>query len=430
MRKSRPPSTGADHRSALPRRRSSPCHSLPGLVLLAAAAAGPAQAAQAAVTTPRRSPVLPEARALEAIPLPGSVLHAQETGADGQLPDTLQVLLARVLALEAAGDSASARLAELQEELTRLGEESARERRLRADELQELQRSLVLLLDSASASTASALVTRLDAGLGAVRGEGRTGRGALHAEVGGVGLKLGELKSRVDDWTAAVSDSLDAARGRFVEEQGERRSGDRRNAMQAGIAAGLLLFGVGAVWWYGRSKVARLDGRIRRFQPEMADRIEKARDEIAAGVREESGKVLREQLESLETLTGMLGSIRAMKAADPSGPPEPDHDLPLAVCNVVNRIERNLVAMGSGVRGYKQLMRCVRDVKQGLRDHDYEMIDLLGRPYDRGMHLEPDFVSDDRLAAGERTVTQVDRPEVRYRGAIVQSASVKVAVGP
>ena len=366
---------------------------------------------------------------LEAIPLPGSVLHAQETGADGQLPDTLQVLLARVLALEAAGDSASARLAELQEELTRLGEESARERRLRADELQELQRSLVLLLDSASASTASALVTRLDAGLGAVRGEGRTGRGALHAEVGGVGLKLGELKSRVDDWTAAVSDSLDAAGGRFVEEQGERRSDDRRNAMQAGIAAGLLLFGVGAVWWYGRSKVARLDGRIRRFQPEMADRIEKARDEIAAGVREESGKVLREQLESLETLTEMLGSIQAVKEPDPSGPPEPDHDLPLAVCNVVNRIERNLVAMGSGVRGYKQLMRCVRDVTENLRVHDYEMIDLLGRAYDGGMHVEAEFQADDRRTPGERTITRINRPEVRYRGRIVQNASVKVSVG-
>ena len=429
MRKSRTPSTAADHRSVLPRRPSSPCHSLPGLVLLAAAAAGPAQAAQAAVMTPCWSPVLPETCVLEAIPLPGSVSHAQETGADGQLSDTLQILLARVLALEAAGDSASARLADLQEELTRLREESARERRLRAEELQELQRSLVLLLDSASASTASAFLTRLDAGLGAVRGEGRTGRGALHAEVGGVGLKLGELESRVDDWTAAVFDSLDAAGGRFVEEQGERRSGDRRNAMQAGIAAGLLLFGVGAVWWYGRSKVARLNGRIRRFQPEIAGGIEKAREEIAAGVRQENAELFREQLESLDVLTGMLGSIRATKDVDSSGPPEPDHDLPLAVSNVVNRIERNLMAMGSGVRGYKQLMRCVRDVKQGLRDHDYEMTDLLGRPYDGGMHVEAEFEPDDRLAAAERIVTRIDRPEVRYRGAMVQSASVKVGIG-
>ncbi len=374
------------------------------------------------------SPLLPDNGVLAVVARPGNVAQAQETEARGPSSDTIQVLLARLMALETTGDSAIARIADLQAELSRLREESARESRLRADELRELRRSVALLLDSASTSTASELLARLDAGLDAVRAEGSAGRGALHAEIGNVAHELGELGSRVDDWTDAVSDSLAAAGGRFVEERGVRRSGDRRNALQAGVAAGFLVLGIGAVWWYGRNRVGRLDGRIRRFQPELANGIEKAREEIAAGVRHESGEVFRGQLEALEALTGVLGSIQAMKEPGPPSPSEPDHDLPVAVCNVVNRIERNLVAMGSGVRGYKQLMRCVRDVKRDLRDHDYEMPDLMG-PYDPGMHVEAEFEPDDRLAAAERIITRIDRPEVRYRGAMVQSASVKVSVG-
>ena len=424
MKESHLPPTLAGHGRVQDRRLFRLWRALPCIVLMAAAGS-----AQATVTKPIMSPLIPDNGELAASARPGGVARAQETEARGPSPDTIQVLLARLMALETTGDSAIARIANLQAELSRLREESARESRLRADELRELRRSVALLLDSASTSTASELLARLDAGLDAVRAEGSAGRGALHAEVGSVAHELGDLGSRVDDWTAAVSDSMAAAGGRFVEERGVRRSGDRRNTLQAGVAAGFLLLGIGAVWWYGRNRVGRLDGRIRRFQPALADGIEKAREEIAAGVRHESGEVFRGQLEALETLTGVLGSIQAMKEPGPPGPPEPDHDLPLAVCNVVNRIEGNLVAMGSGVRGYKQLMRCVRDVTENLRVHEYTMTDLLGRPYDGGMHVEAEFQADDRRAPGERTITRINRPEVRYRDRIVQNASVKVSVG-
>ena len=353
----------------------------------------------------------------------------QEAEAVGQSPDTLEILLARVLALEATGDSAFARIADLQGELTRLTEESARERRTRADELEELHKSMVLLLDSASTSTADALLARLEAGLGVVGGEGEAGRRALGDRVEGVAREVGELGIRVEDWAAAVSDSLVAAEGRILDEQGQRRYGDRRNAIQAGIAAGLLLIGVGVVWWYGRSRAATLDGRIGRIQPDVADRIEKARDEIAAGVHRESGELLRQQLGSLEQLTAMLGSIQTLTEARAPDTLGPDHDLPLGVCDELNRIEKNLLAMDSNVRGHKQLKACVRRVKENLKVHGYEITELRGRPYSGGMLVEADFVSDDELASGDRIITRINRPEVRYGGTIVQNASVKVSVG-
>ena len=159
----------------------------------------------------------------------------------------------------------------------------------------------------------------------------------------------------------------------------------------------------------------------------MADRIEDARKQIAAGARHESGELLRQHLGALEKITAMLESIQALSRAGPSDAQA--HDLPLGVCNELNRIENNLLAMDSAVRGHKQLLSCVRRVKEKLNVNGYEITELRGRPYDGGMLVEADFVSDDGLASGDRIITRIIRPEVRFGGAIVQNASVKVSVG-
>ena len=368
---------------------------------------------------------------------PSSATRATRTGVEG-LPATgkmeqvaesvglalnqWEILSARVEELEATTSSAIERIDGIQAELAQLREESERDRRSLAVELEELNR-IVSRIDSESESTASALRARIEAGLGEVIAEGKAGRQALDDEVRGVAREVDLLRTRA----IAVSNSLTAAEERILEEQDQRRSGDKRNATQAGIAVGLLLVGVGVAWWSSRSRVAKLDSRIQWIQPEMEDRIDKAREEIAAGVRKENGELLSHQLRPLEEITAMLESIRSLTGA---GPPEAEnHDLPLGVCNELNRIENNLLAMDSTVRGHKQVSACVRRVKENLRAHGYEITELRGRPYDGGMLVEADFVSDEGLPSGDRIITRVSRPEVRFGGTIVQNASVKVSVG-
>ena len=124
----------------------------------------------------------------------------------------------------------------------------------------------------------------------------------------------------------------------------------------------------------------------------------------------------------------MLGTIQAA-VENVDKHTDPNHDLPLKVCNEINRIEKNLLAMDSSIRGHKKLVGCVRRVKNNLRAHDYHLTELVGRPYDGGMLLEADFVEDNKLAPGEEVITQINRPEVRYRGETIQIASIRVSVG-
>ncbi len=159
----------------------------------------------------------------------------------------------------------------------------------------------------------------------------------------------------------------------------------------------------------------------------MEGRIEEAREQIASGTRQENGDLLRQNLGALEQITAMLESIRSLAGADQTD--TENHGLPLGVCNELTRIENNLLAMDPAVRGHKQLSACVRRVKENLKVHGYEITELRDRPYDGGMLVEADFVSDDGLASDDRIITRIIRPEVRFGGMIVQNASVKVSVG-
>ena len=337
-------------------------------------------------------------------------------------PDAFEMLSSRVGNLETMRNSTAERINSIETELAQLREESAREGRSLAEALEEL-RLVLSRLDSESESTANALRARIEAGLGNVRAEREASREALDDQVRGVRREVGDLGAR----TVAVSNRLTAAEERILEEQGQRRSGDVRNATQVGVAVGLLLIGVVVAWWSGRSRVTNLDSRIQRIRPEMEGRIEEAREQIASGTRQENGDLLRQNLGALEQITAMLESIRSLAGADQAE--TENHGLPLGVCNELTRIENNLLAMDPAVRGHKQLSACVRRVKENLKVHGYEITELRGRPYDGGMLVEAAFVSEDGLASDDRIITRIIRPEVRFGGMIVQNASVKVSVG-
>ena len=320
-----------------------------------------------------------------------------------QAPDTLDLLRERVRSLEAqidalraVGDSAQVRHAALDSILTH-------DRRRLAEELAALRQSLIPLIDSVAAFSSDAVRVELGQGIGSVRSEGMRGREALINQMDGVARTLNALESRFGLWEPEVRDSLAAAAGRIQLERRERQAADSQSRLLLGIMVGLLVGGIGVVWWSGRGRIAAMNERT----------------EVAAR------RLLEEQLKPLERISRMLTKI-----SDAGGGAEPDHDLALGVCNEVNRIEKNLADMDSSLRGHRQLTGCVRRVKENLRVHRYDITELLGRDYDDGDHVEAeDFVEDEQLAAGRAVISRINRPEVRYRGRIIQYASVKVSEG-
>lgn len=110
--------------------------------------------------------------------------------------------------------------------------------------------------------------------------------------------------------------------------------------------------------------------------------------------------------------------------------PPADFSLALKVADEITRMERNMAHMDSSVKGFKQLKHSVETLKDKLNSQGYEMPELLGKKFNSGMKLT--VVSSfpaDTLAPGEEVISKIIKPQVNYKGKMIQSAQVEVSIG-
>lgn len=104
-----------------------------------------------------------------------------------------------------------------------------------------------------------------------------------------------------------------------------------------------------------------------------------------------------------------------------------NHSLALKVADEIVRIELNLSRMDSNVRGYKQLSKAVERIKNNFLAQGYEIVDMLGKPYNDGMKVVASFVSDESLSFGEQVITGITKPQINYNGEMIQAAQITVS---
>ena len=67
-------------------------------------------------------------------------------------------------------------------------------------------------------------------------------------------------------------------------------------------------------------------------------------------------------------------------------------------------------------------------MKNNLFANGYELVDMLGKPYHEGMLVSnTDFVDDEMLKEGERIITKIIKPQINYKGQMIQSAQIQVS---
>ena len=93
----------------------------------------------------------------------------------------------------------------------------------------------------------------------------------------------------------------------------------------------------------------------------------------------------------------------------------------------ISFLEGTLYRMDPQVRGYKQLSRSIKQMKDELKERGYELVDMLGKPYDEGMNLTANFVLDESLPAGARVITNVRKPQININGKMIQCADIVVS---
>ena len=152
------------------------------------------------------------------------------------------------------------------------------------------------------------------------------------------------------------------------------------------------------------------------------DEVRKAQDalQVAQGkMREESIKLDDKLLE--------LFDRQIANAPKNEGNGKTDHSLALKVADEIVRIELNMSRMDSSIKGYKQLAKAVERIKNNFKANGYEIVDMLGKPYNEGMKVIANFVVDEDLEEGKQIITGITKPQINYNGQMIQAAQITVS---
>lgn len=152
------------------------------------------------------------------------------------------------------------------------------------------------------------------------------------------------------------------------------------------------------------------------------DKIKSAQNSL-----ETAQKSMQEESVKLDNkLVDLLDKQVTLQPQD-VGNDQPDHSLALKVADEIVRIETNLSRMDESVKGYKQLKKAVERIRTNFLANGYEIVEMLGKPYNEGMKVVANFVSDDTLAEGEQKITGIIKPQINFKGKMIQSAQITVS---
>lgn len=155
-----------------------------------------------------------------------------------------------------------------------------------------------------------------------------------------------------------------------------------------------------------------------------ASAIESIR-EAQKGLEEESVKLDTKLVDLLDKQ--MQVQKREVAQSAPTTATAVDHTLALKVADEITRIEKNLLRMDPDVKGYKALVKAIERIKNNFCANGYEIVTYMGQPYNEGMRINADFLIDEELPQGTRTITAVSRPQIHYKGELIQKATVTVS---
>jgi hypothetical protein len=155
--------------------------------------------------------------------------------------------------------------------------------------------------------------------------------------------------------------------------------------------------------------------------------LNKKRNEDTKKLAAKQKEIFEKQIQDGQQLADWLSNQSIVASTDTKN--EVDHSFAKRVADEIVRFTTNLSRMDESIKGFKQLSASVRKLEQSLNANHYELEDLLNKPFDIGMNLQANFVSDENLKAGESIITRIIKPQINYKGVLIQAAQVEVSQG-
>lgn len=152
------------------------------------------------------------------------------------------------------------------------------------------------------------------------------------------------------------------------------------------------------------NEVASLSAKADKLNEEIVNRMASEMSEMQA---------ISKQISSLSNVSGSS--------------PESQQKLIATLADRITFMEMTLFKMDSSVRGHKQLSKSIKQMKDNLLANGYELVDMLGKDYHQGMRVTANFVEDEDLPQGKQVISGIIKPQINYKGKMIQSAQITVS---
>lgn len=128
----------------------------------------------------------------------------------------------------------------------------------------------------------------------------------------------------------------------------------------------------------------------------------------------------------VEILQTQLSILKEESKAKGTKTKEVDHKLPLKVGDEIHRMRKRIENMPQDVRGLNALTNSLQRLEEEFNESGYEIENLFGIKYVDGMPAEAKFVDNPNIPKGDEIITDVLRPQILYKGSVIQVAKVEV----
>ena len=211
----------------------------------------------------------------------------------------------------------------------------------------------------------------------------------------------------INQKTASINDKIETSDKMATNQFNDLTNSLSRNAI-VGIIIGLLIaiLSISLFLW------------LRRNQ-----RSEKTDLETAVNA---TRKTLEEESIRLDNKLAEILSLQINNVNTQAQEKETDHSLVLKVANEMNRMRMNIINMNPDTRGLKQLNRALNNMIDSLQSKGYEIVDLLGKPYDIDMNVLASMEPDEKLEIGEERIRRIIKPQINFEGKTIQAGEVVV----
>jgi len=204
------------------------------------------------------------------------------------------------------------------------------------------------------------------------------------------------------------------------------------------------------------NKIAALEGNIQKFNSSIHETVSKKQlywgiailvllliiTSILFFLRHRiirSGNRLSSELtSSLDTLKNELIQLVTKPAMASEQEPEndnvqsshevePDHSLPIKVCEEIQRMRNRMKHMDQNDQATKVFRKRLESLEEKLIEMKYEIVKLENKPYNEGMTVKASFISNENMREDEEIITKVIKPQINYNNVLIQAAEVEVS---